>query len=66
MKNSKSAGTSSKKAAGLGIVAAALLCLAVDGAGLLSGRVVFLYPEDDSQCAFAEDAAETHVPVVRL
>lgn len=66
MKNSKSAGTSSKKAAGLGIVAAALLCLAVDGAGLLSGRVVFLYPEAEAQCAFAEDAAERNVPVVCL
>lgn len=46
------------------IVVSALLCLAVNAVGLLSGRVVFLYPEAEEQRAFAKEMAERDVPVV--
>lgn len=46
------------------IAVLAILCLLVDAAGLISGRVVFLYPEAEEQCTFAKEMAKREVPVV--
>lgn len=46
--------------------AAVIVCLAIDLAGLMSGRVVFLYPEDREQVAFARQQAQAGTPVVYL
>lgn len=46
------------------IVILACLCLAVNAAGLLSDRVVFLYPEAKEQCAFAKEMAKRDAPVI--
>ena len=46
--------------------AAAGICLLVDVAGLVSGRVVFLYPEDKEQIGFAEERAKEGTPVIYL
>ena len=43
---------------------AVILCLVIDIAGLMSGRVVFLYPEDQEQIAFARQQAQAGTPVV--
>lgn len=45
-------------------MAAAAVCLFINLAGLLSDRVVFLYPEDAERIAFAEDAAARSAPAV--
>ncbi|MCM1144912.1 MAG: hypothetical protein NC318_10480 [Blautia sp.] len=45
---------------------AACLCMLLNLSGLLSGRVVFLYPEDAEQIAFAKEKAAQEVPVVCL
>ena len=52
------------KTKNLMIAVLAILCLLVDVAGLISGRVVFLYPEAEEQCAFAKEMAKRNVPVV--
>lgn len=44
----------------------ALVCLLIDLQGLAAGRVVFLYPEDREQTAFAEKQAQAGTPVVYL
>ncbi|MBP3476186.1 MAG: hypothetical protein J6K48_07725 [Lachnospiraceae bacterium] len=44
--------------------AAVVICLLVDLSGLAGGRVVFLYPEDKQQAAFAKERAEAGTPVV--
>lgn len=44
--------------------AAVVICLLVDISGLTGGRVVFLYPEDEQQAAFAKERAEAGTPVV--
>lgn len=46
--------------------AAAALCLAIDLAGLASGKVVFLYPEAEEQVKFAEEQAQENVAAVYL
>ncbi len=46
--------------------AALVICLALDAAGLMSGRVVFLYPEDQEQTAFAKRQEQAGTPVVYL
>lgn len=46
--------------------AAVIICLVIDFAGLLSERVVFLYPEDREQSAFAQKQAQAGTPVVYL
>lgn len=48
------------------VTAAAIVCLVIDLAGLMSGRVVFLYPEDREQVAFAKKQAQADTPVVYL
>ncbi|MCM1038387.1 MAG: glycosyltransferase family 39 protein [Ruminococcus sp.] len=53
-----------KKAQKWLVAVLAFLCLAVNAGGLLSGRVVFLYPEAQKQCVFAKEMAEKDVPVV--
>lgn len=47
-------------------VAAAIICLLVDLAGLMSDRVVFLYPEDKEQIDFAMEREKEGTPVVYL
>lgn len=47
-------------------VAAAVICLAANIAGLLSGKVVFLYPEDKEQVEFARAQSQADVPAVYL
>lgn len=42
------------------------ICLLIDVAGLMSGKVVFLYPEDREQTAYAEKMAQEGVPAVYL
>ena len=44
----------------------ALVCLVIDGAGLMSGKTVFLYPEEREQIVYAEKMAQQGVPVVYL
>lgn len=46
--------------------AAAAACMGVNILSLLSGRVVFLYPEDAERIAFAEEMASQDVPVLYL
>lgn len=46
--------------------AALIICLVLDLTGLLDGRVVFLYPEDLEQVAFARQQAQAGTPVVYL
>lgn len=46
--------------------AAAVICLVIDIAGLMSGRVVFLYPEDQEQVAFARQQEQAGTPVLYL
>lgn len=48
------------------LTAAVVIGLVVNGNGLLSDRVVFLYPEDKEQVAFAKECAEQEVPVLYL
>lgn len=48
------------------LLMAAALCLLVNMAGLFSGRVVFLYPENAEQTAFAKESAAKNIPVVYL
>lgn len=43
-----------------------VLCLVVDGTGLMTGKVVFLYPEDREQVAFAASQAQAGTPVMYL
>lgn len=50
----------------LAVSAAVILCLLVDLNGLAGGRVVFLYPEDERQTAFAAECARADIPVVYL
>ncbi|MBO5473831.1 MAG: hypothetical protein J6A08_08615 [Lachnospiraceae bacterium] len=50
----------------LAVSAAVILCLLVDLNGLAGGRVVFLYPEDEGQTAFAAECARADIPVVYL
>lgn len=46
--------------------AALVLCLVIDCTGLMTGKVVFLYPEDREQIAFAVSQAQAGTPVVYL
>lgn len=46
--------------------AALVLCLVIDCTGLMTGKVVFLYPEDREQVAFAVSQAQAGTPVVYL
>lgn len=46
------------------LAVSAVLCMAVNAVGLLSGRVVFLYPEAEGQRAFAKEMAVHDVPVI--
>lgn len=46
--------------------AAAALCLLIDAAGLMSDRVVFLYPEDAKQLEFATERERENTPVLYL
>lgn len=48
------------------LAVAAAVCLLVNCAGLLSGRVVFLYPEDEERVAFARERAAAGTPVLYL
>lgn len=48
------------------VAAAVVICLAIDLAGLMSGRVVFLYPEDREQVVFAKQQAQAGTPVIYL
>ena len=48
------------------LAAAAVVCLLVNLAGLFSGRVVFLYPEDTQRIAFAREKAAQDTPVLCL
>lgn len=47
-------------------IAAVAVCLFINLAGLLSDRVVFLYPEDVERVAFAEEMAAQSTPVVYI
>lgn len=47
-------------------VAACIICFAMNLTGLLSGKVVFLYPEDREQAAFAAAQAQAQTPVMYL
>ena len=47
-------------------VAVAVICLVIDFAGLMSNKVVFLYPEDREQVAFAARQAQAGTPVIYL
>ncbi len=49
-----------------GVMAAAVICLLLDVAGLMAGRVVFLYPEDKEQLEFARARERERTPVVYL
>lgn len=46
--------------------AALVFCLVIDGTGLMTGKVVFLYPEDREQVAFAASQAQAGTPVMYL
>lgn len=48
------------------LAAAAVVCLVIDVTGLMSDRVVFLYPEDREQTAFARKQAKEGTPVIYL
>lgn len=61
--------TSGIKAKGIGakgMAVAAVVCLIVNLSGLLSGKVVFLYPEDAEQVAYAGEKAAENIPAVYL
>lgn len=45
---------------------ACIICFAMNLTGLLSGKVVFLYPEDREQVAFAAAQAQAQTPVMYL
>ncbi len=47
-------------------IAAAILCVVINLSGLLSDRVVFLYPEDGKQVQFAREQAVSQTPVVYI
>ena len=47
-------------------IAAAILCVVINLSGLLSDRVVFLYPEDGKQVQFAREQAVNQTPVVYI
>lgn len=49
-----------------GFVIAAAICLLIDVTGLMAGRVVFLYPEDQEQLQFARERERENIPVVYL
>ncbi|MDD6811887.1 MAG: glycosyltransferase family 39 protein [Lachnospiraceae bacterium] len=42
------------------------ICMLIDISGLVSERVVFLYPEDAKQIAFAEEQAANQTPVLYI
>lgn len=46
------------------LIAAAFISLLINLSGFISGRVVFLYPEDEMQIAFAREQAQHGTPVV--
>ncbi len=46
--------------------AAVIMCLLIDAAGLTSGKVVFLYPEDKARIDFAAEKEKEGTPVVYL
>ena len=50
----------------IGMTVIVLLCFIINLTGLLSGRVVFLYPEDASHVAFAKERAEQETPVIYI
>lgn len=50
----------------IGMAAAVMLCFIIDLTGLLSGRVVFLYPEDASHVDFAKERAAQKTPVIYI
>ena len=50
----------------IGMAAAVILCLIINLAGLLSDRVVFLYPEDEDRIAFAKERAAQETPVIYI
>lgn len=47
-------------------VAMAVICLLIDVMGLMSDRVVFLYPEDRGQVNFARERERENTPVIYL
>ena len=47
-------------------IALGAACLLLDLAGLFSGKVVFLYPEDREQLAFAKEREQENTPVLYL
>ncbi|MBD5453676.1 MAG: glycosyltransferase family 39 protein [Lachnospiraceae bacterium] len=50
----------------IGMAAAVILCLIINLTGLLSDRVVFLYPEDEDRIAFAKERAAQETPVIYI
>lgn len=48
------------------LAAAIVICCLMNTVGLLSGWVVFLYPEDAEHIAFAREKAEKNTPVVYI
>ena len=50
----------------IGMAAAVFICLTINLAGLLSDKVVFLYPEDASRVAFAKEKAAQETPVIYI
>ncbi|MBQ6806646.1 MAG: glycosyltransferase family 39 protein [Lachnospiraceae bacterium] len=48
------------------LAAVAILCVVINLSGLLSDRVVFLYPEDAQQVQFAREQAANQTPVVYI
>lgn len=59
-------GKAARKRLGYFTAAAVIVCLVVDMRGLAAERVVFLYPEDEKQVAFAKERAEADTPVVYI
>ena len=55
-----------KRQKNIGMAAAVIICLTINLSGLLSGRVVFLYPEDALQVAFAKERAAQETPVIYI
>ncbi len=50
----------------IGMAVIVVICLTINLTGLLSDRVVFLYPEDASRVAFAKEKAAQETPVIYI
>lgn len=50
----------------IGMAAAVMFCFIINIIGLLSGKVVFLYPEDAPRIAFARERAAQKTPVIYI